>query len=197
MLIKKLGLILLMTTSPTLDQGLIHYYYGKGCGKTSITIGHIVRSIGRNFRPVLLQFLKKHDPSGQKGFYYGEYVALTEKLGVPIFQYGDFNFIRSDKQIANQKKNALEGLNKIQEVITSSDYDLVILDEIGSMIKVGLYESSQIVEILRKKSSTVEIIMTGHEKIPEFEVIANYVTHLQEIKHPFQEGIFARAGIEF
>ena len=186
-----------MTTSPTLDQGLIHYYYGKGCGKTSITLGHIVRSIGRNFRPVLLQFLKKHDPSGQKGFYYGEYITLSEILDVPIFQYGDFNFVKSDKQIANQKDNALEGLKKIQEVITSSDYDLVILDEIGSMIKVGLYESSQIVEILKEKISTVEIIMTGHEKIPEFVEIANYVTHLQEVKHPFQEGIFARAGIEY
>ena len=47
-----------MTISPNLDQGLIHFYYGKGCGKTSITIGHIIRAMGRDFRPVLLQFLK-------------------------------------------------------------------------------------------------------------------------------------------
>ena len=177
--------------------GLIHYYFGMGCGKTSIGLGHIVRALGRNLRTIIIQFLKKHDPSGQKGFYYGEYITLSEKLKVPIIQFGEFNFIKSEKQIANQLEMAKDALNKVKEVLTSNNYDLIILDEVGSMIKLNLWKIEEFMQILKDKNSEIEVIITGHQKIPELESIVDYVTHLEEIKHPYQKGIFARPGIEF
>ena len=177
--------------------GLIHYYFGKGSGKTSIGLGHIVRALGRNLHTIIIQFLKKHDPSGQKGFFYGEYITLTEKLKVPIIQFGEFNFIRKEEQIASQLEMATNALNKVKEVLTSNDYDLIILDEVGSMIKLKLWEIEDFLQILREKSPKIEVIITGHQKIPELESIADYVTHLFEIKHPYQKGILARPGIEF
>ena len=180
-----------------LKTGLIHYYFGMGCGKTSIGLGHIVRALGRNLRTIIVQFLKKHDPSGQKGFYYGEYITLSEKLKVPIIQYGEFDFIKSEKQIANQIVMAKNALNKVREVLTSNNYDLIILDEVGSMIKLNLWKIEEFLQILKEKNPDIEVIITGHQKIPELESVADYVIHLEEIKHPYQKGILARPGIEF
>ena len=177
--------------------GLIHYYFGMGCGKTSIGLGHIVRALGRNLRTIIIQFLKKHDPSGQKGFYYGEYITLTEKLKVPIIQFGEFNFIKSEKQVANQKEMAKKALNKVREVLKSDNYDLIILDEVGSMIKLNLWKIEEFLQILKEKNPDIEVIITGHQKIPELESVADYVIKFVEIKHPFQNGILARPGIEF
>ena len=164
--------------------GLIHYYFGMGCGKTSIGLGHIVRALGRNLRTIIIQFLKKHDPSGQKGFYYGEYITLTEKLKVPIIQFGEFNFIKSEKQIVNQLEMAKKALNKVREVLTSNNYDLIVLDEVGSMIKLNLWKIEEFLQILKEKNPDIEVIITGHQKIPELESVADYVIHLEEIKHP-------------
>ncbi|QEE16676.2 cob(I)yrinic acid a,c-diamide adenosyltransferase [Promethearchaeum syntrophicum] len=177
--------------------GLIHYYFGMGCGKTSIGLGHIVRALGRNLRTILIQFLKKHDPTAQKGFFYGEYITLTEKLNIPIIQFGEFNFIKSEKQIASQMEMAKNALNKVKEVLTSKKYDLIVLDEVGSMIKLNLWETKNFIRILRDKNPEIEVIITGHQGIPELEDIADYVIHLEEIKHPYQKGILARPGIEF
>ncbi|MHA1720966.1 MAG: cob(I)yrinic acid a,c-diamide adenosyltransferase [Promethearchaeota archaeon] len=178
-------------------KGLIHYYFGMGCGKTSIGLGHIVRALGRNLNTLIMQFLKKHDPSAQKGFYYGEYITLTEKLNVPVIQFGKFNFIKSEKQIAEQLEMARDALKKVKEVLLSDKYDLIVLDEVGSMIKLDLWKIGDFIQVLMMKKSKIEVIITGHQKIPELEEVADYVTHLKEIKHPFQKGIMARPGIEF
>lgn len=180
-----------------IKTGLIHYYFGMGCGKTSIGLGHIVRALGRNLNTIVIQFLKKHDPSAQKGYYYGEYVTLTEKLNVPVIQFGEFNFIKSGKQIANQLEMAQDASNKIKEVLSSTKYDLIILDEVGSMIKLKLWKIEEFLQILKAKNPETEVIITGHQKIPELESIADYVTRLFEIKHPYQKGILARPGIEY
>jgi len=186
-----------MMTTDKFKTGLIHYYFGMGCGKTSIGLGHIVRALGRNLRTILVQFLKKHDPSGQKGFYYGEYITLSEKLKVPIIQYGEFNFIKSVKQIAGQLEMAKNAFDKVKEVLTSNNYDLIVLDEVGSMIKLKLWKIEEFLQILKEKNPDIEVIITGHQKIPELESVADYVIELCLINHPYQKGILARPGIEF
>ncbi len=183
--------------SPKSKKGLIHFYYGMGSGKTSAAIGHIVRVLGRNLKPILVQFLKKHDPENKQGFYYGEYVTLSQILKVPIVQFGDFGFIRSKDQIETQKKNAIEGIQKVKEILSGNVYDLVIFDEIGSMIKLGLFKIDEILKLLSNKSDRIEVILTGHEEILPFNDIADYVTFFKKIKHPYDLGIKARAGIEY
>ncbi|MHA1512154.1 MAG: cob(I)yrinic acid a,c-diamide adenosyltransferase [Promethearchaeota archaeon] len=186
-----------MMSTDKFKTGLIHYYFGMGCGKTSIGLGHIVRALGRDLRTIIIQFLKKHDPTSQKGFFYGEYITLTEKLNVPIIQFGEFNFIKSEKQISEQLEMAKTALNKVKEVLTSSNYDLIILDEVGSMIKLKLWKIEEFLQLLKEKNPKIEVIITGHQKIPEMESVADYVIRLDEIKHPYQKGILARPGIEF
>ena len=176
---------------------MVHFYYGGGCGKTSITLGHIVRCLGRNLRPVLLQFLKKHDPQNQKGFFYGEYVTLTESLNVPVYQYGGFNFVKTPTQIAAQQDNIRNGFAKMKEVLSSGEFDLVILDEIGSIITLGMESPETVVSLIQNRAPHVEVMMTGHEDIPAFRECSDYVTFLKEENHPYQRGIQARPGIEY
>ena len=185
--------------STRVQPGLVHFYYGYGCGKTSITLGHIVRCLGRNppMKPILLQFLKKHDPQGQQGFFYGEFVTLTQTLNVPVFQYGGFNFVKTPAQIAAQKENVQLGLAKMKEVLSSGDFDLVILDEIGSVITLGLVAPETVVDLITHRAPHVEVMMTGHKDIPVLRDCADYVTLLKEENHPFRKGVQARPGIEY
>ena len=92
---------------------------------------------------------------------------------------------------------AKDALNKVKEVLTSNNCDLIVLDEVGSMIKLKLWKIEDFLLLLKEKNPKIEVIITGHQKIPELENIADYVTHLEEIKHPYQKGILARPGIEF
>lgn len=187
-----------MTQVPKDNQlGMIHFYYGKGTGKTSIVLGRIMRCLGHNMRPILVQFLKKHDPTGSKGFYYGEYITLQEKLSVPVLQFGGYNFVRTPEQIEANKNLAKQVLEETRKILQNEKYDLVVLDEIGSMLELGLYQVSEIRDILLAKRKQIEVLLTGHTSYNEIIEISDYVTHLEEIKHPYQQGIQAREGIEF
>lgn len=180
-----------------LTVGLVHFYYGMGCGKTSLTIGHIIRALGHQLHPVLVQFLKKHDPSEKSGYYSGEYVTLSEQLGVPIFQFGSYGFVRTPEQIEANRQYAEQGLQKLKEIFTDPTIDLVVLDEIGSMIALELIQPAEIIALLKLRHPQLEVIMTGHQMIPEFKDHVDYQIHLESQKHPFEQGIQARKGIEF
>ncbi len=175
----------------------MHFYYGMGPGKTSITLGRIIRALGHGLKPILIQFLKKHDPSGKKGFFYGEYITLTELLNVPIMQFGNYHFVKTTSQVEANRQMAADALQQMQEILHSDDYDLIVLDELGSMIELNLYSEEQIFALLASRDPHAEIIITGHQPIEKIIEIADYVTHLQEVKHPFQQGIQAREGIEY
>lgn len=180
-----------------LSKGLLHYYYGMGCGKTSLAIGHVIRAVGHQLNPVVLQFLKKHDPAGKKGYFSGEFVILTEKLQIPFFQYGDFGFVRTEKQIQENKKYAAEGMAKIKELVKNPEIDLIILDEIGSMLALGLIEENKLIDLLKTRLPHIEIIMTGHNLYERLKEEVDYLISLQDDKHPFKQGIQARKGIEY
>ncbi|MHA1674876.1 MAG: cob(I)yrinic acid a,c-diamide adenosyltransferase [Promethearchaeota archaeon] len=177
--------------------GMVHFYYGQGTGKTSIILGRITRCLGHDLKPILIQFLKKHDPTGSKGFNYGEYVTLTTRLEVPVLQFGNYHFVKTPAQIEANRALAQEAFSKIQEYLQSKEYDIIIFDELGSMIELGLFSVEDVISALRNRTTAAEIMITGHKIIPEIIEIADYVTHLEAIKHPYQHGILAREGIEF
>lgn len=74
---------------------------------------------------------------------------------------------------------------------------MIVLDEIGSMVELGLYSEDDIILVLKDRNQKAEIIMTGHKPLEKIIDMADYVTYLQEIKHPFQKGVQARKGVEF
>lgn len=178
--------------------GLIHYYYGNGAGKTSIGLGHITRAIGHDLKPILIQFLKKHDPEAKEGYFYGEYKTLTEKLDIPVIQYGTKKFIFSQKDITAEIRALGEiAIQELKNILMSDAYHVVILDELVTFITLGIVKLQDILDLLKNKRNDIEVIITGREYIPELEQITDYATRLEERKHPYQQGIMAREGIEY
>jgi cob(I)alamin adenosyltransferase len=181
-----------------LQKALIHYYYGPGAGKTSIGLGHILRAFGHELKPILLQFCKLHDPTNSSGFNYGEYITLTQQLHISVFQYGSHQFIKDPKDISPEYRQRIqEGLKKIRDIFDTNGCDLLILDELNTAIGLHLITIPEILDIFKHRPLTMEVIITGREEIPELIAIADYVTYLKEIKHPFQKKISARKGIEY
>lgn len=180
-----------------LKIGLIHYYYGDGRGKTSTLVGTIIRALGHDLKPILIQFLKLHDEnSTHSGFFIGEVNFL--KNFIPVKQFGGYNFIYSIENVTKEDyTRAQNGLKFARKTIMSGEYDLVALDEIIDTIKLNLIKMENVLDILKKKPNHVEIIMTGHFFFEELVAISNYVTNYQLIRHPYMSGIEARPGIEY
>lgn len=155
---------------------MIHYYYGFGKGKTSSAIGAGMRAYGNNMNVLLVQFFKDNK-SGELRSVPFEIFPAPERI--------PFNI-----SVDEYKPWVNNALNYIKD----SNYDVVIIDEFADLIPN--YLSFDEAKKLLDKSST-EYIITGHNKIEELISIADYVTHFEKEKHPFDIGIKARRGIEY
>jgi cob(I)alamin adenosyltransferase len=208
-------------------NGLIHNIYGNGSGKTTSAFGLVLRTIGHNFKPVIIQFLKKssdysenerlflerfpiditdlidkykitNKPARQEGFNYGEYFTFTKILKVPMIQIGNPTFLMPNQERTPEFLAKFDFAMELLSRILSEDYfHLVVLDEVNTAIKLGLIELERLIKLLKTRHSQIEVILTGREKIPELVKISDYVTQILEEKHPFQKGQNARIGIEF
>ncbi len=175
------------------DKGLIIVYYGKGKGKTTAALGVALRAIGYNLRVAMIQFIKGE-------WDYGE-LHSSQKLG-PNFELivtgkGFVGIIDDDHHIDEHIQSSRNALRISKEKIKSKEYNIIILDEINYALKLNLISEEEVIEILNSKPFEVNIIMTGNyisEKILE---IADLVTEMVEIKHPFRKGIKAKRGIDF
>lgn len=176
--------------------GFIHYYYGNGRGKTSTTIGTIMRALGHGFKPYLIQFLKLHDADkSHSGYFMGEINYLKDHI--PIKQYGSFKFVNLRKPKEEDVKRGREGLEWSKKIINSGEYDLVVLDEIVDIVKLKMISIDELMEVLENKPPHVEVIVTGHFGYKKLLSIAHYITYFSLIHHPYYEGYKARKGIEF
>ncbi|MHA1734700.1 MAG: cob(I)yrinic acid a,c-diamide adenosyltransferase [Promethearchaeota archaeon] len=181
-----------------LEIGLVHYHFGRAPGKTTSTFGVVTRAVGHGMRPYIIQFLKKNSPDPEVGFDYGEYHTLVETLGVPVEQFGKTTFI-TDRGHPDPRdiERSAAGLERAREVLSSGEYDLVVLDEIVDAVSLGHFRVADVVELLRDRPRHVEVMITGHERYDELVEVADYVTEFKPVKHPYQHGVLAREGIEY
>ena len=166
----------------------IHVYTGDGKGKTTASLGLILRAVGAGWRILLGQFLK-----------HGEFseIKALKKLGeqVTIRQYGSGRFIKgrpSEKEI----ELALAGLSEIMQVMEEGKYDLIVLDEINVAVHFGLIPLKSLMSLLERRPQDVELILTGRWAPKEIIERADLVTEVRMIKHYFSKGVPAREGIE-
>ncbi len=176
-----------------MKKGLIQVYTGNGKGKTTAAFGAALRAIGEDLKVCIIQFMKSEHPET------GEIKASQFlKDNLSVYRYGG-NFIsatpgfKSEEEIKTSAQNALA---KVSEVI-KDDFDMVILDEINVALSLNLINLDEVLDILRNKPSGLEIILTGRNAPDEIIEIADLVTEMKEVKHPFKKGIAARKGIEF
>jgi cob(I)alamin adenosyltransferase len=176
-----------------MKKGLIQIYTGNGKGKTTAAVGQAVRALGRGYRVMMVQWLK--DGSS------GEIVVL-KKLGVEALSWGgDYgkkliaNLPLEDKGKIIQKSEAF--FEQVVEKIKGGRYDLLILDEITIAVKLGLIGEDKVLRWLKNKPSSLEVILTGGEVTSRLVSIADLITEMKKVKHPYEQGIKMRRGIEY
>ena len=175
-----------------MEKGLIHIYCGDGNGKTTAAMGLAIRAAGREKKVFITQFLK----SGKSG----ELVSLDKLKEYITFLPGKpvnkFVWNMNDEEKSEAKKEHTARFKEIVEIIKTKEYDLLILDEIIATINNGFIELNEVIDFLKNKPETLEVVMTGRNPKDELIELANYVTEMKCIKHPFEEGIPSRIGIE-
>ncbi|HPR19656.1 MAG TPA: cob(I)yrinic acid a,c-diamide adenosyltransferase [Proteiniphilum sp.] len=170
-------------------RGYLHIYTGNGKGKSTAAFGLALRAAGAGMRIYIAQFVK--------GRNYSEITAVREHLPqITIRQFGKGCFI-VEKPTEKDVDAAREGLAVVFEVLTSGQYDLVILDEATIAIYYDLFTVSELIEILKKRSAGCEVVVTGRYAPEELIEVADLVTEMREVKHYYRQGIEAREGIEY
>ena len=170
------------------SEGFVHVYTGEGKGKTTAALGLALRASGYSMRTYVGQFMK--------GTHYGELDALRDNPYITIEQYGDVRCIRREEVTEDHKIQAREGLHRAQEAMLSSQYDIIVLDEINIAIWFGLLAIEEVDAFLDARPTHIELILTGRRAPQEIIDRADLVTDMREVKHYFHDGVKARDGIE-
>ena len=185
-------------TDPNNSQkGLVIVYTGDGKGKTSAALGNVFRALGHGWRVLVIQFFK-----GDWPIVFGELESAKLHKNLEILQLGKgFVKIMGDKKpFEEHEAAAKEAIRFAKEKIYSGKYDLVVLDEVNyavDYLDIRLVELADLLEIIRKKPAHTHLILTGRNAKKEIIDLADLVTEMKEIKHPFQQGITAQKGIDY
>ena len=171
-------------------RGLVLVNTGDGKGKTTAALGVVFRAWGRGLKVCVVQFLK-HETGG-----WGE-VRAANKLDIEWVKTGD-GFTWTSKDLDETAAKALHGWEIAQEKISSGDYDLVLLDEFTYLLKFGWLDTTAALDWLwANKPPAQHLIITGRDAPPELINYADTVTAMTNVKHAYDAGISATAGIEF
>ncbi len=170
--------------------GLVLVNTGDGRGKSTSAFGVILRMLGRKKPVALIQFLK-HE-TGQ----WGEVRALR-RLGLQPIKTGD-GFTWLSKDLDETQARALHGWEKAQAIICSDEYELVVLDEFTYLLDFGWLDVDEVIDWLRaNKPQRQHLLITGRNAPAALIDYADTVTEMVKVKHAYDAGIKARAGIEF
>ena len=175
------------------QKGLVIVYTGGGKGKTSAALGLVLRAVGYNHKVCMVQFVKG-------SWHYGE--LDSAKRLAPEFELitagKGFVGILDDKSPREEHvKAANDTLAISKEKIMSGKFDVVILDEINYAIQLELLKLDDVIDLIKSKPAELDLVLTGNHASEEVIELADLVTEMKEIKHPFKSGIKAKKGIDF
>ncbi|HBA62413.1 MAG TPA: cob(I)yrinic acid a,c-diamide adenosyltransferase [Lachnospiraceae bacterium] len=168
--------------------GLIHIYCGDGKGKTTSAVGLCVRACGRERKCLWTSFLKDYD----SGEFMGE-KPFTLYEGEPVRQ---FVFTMTEEQKQATAKEHTDRLCAVFHKASEEKYDLLVLDEVIASCNLNLIPVELLVKLLQEKPAQLEVVMTGRDPRPELVELADYVSEIHPVKHPYDKGIASREGIE-
>lgn len=173
-------------------RGCIHIYCGDGKGKTTAAVGLAVRAAGAGLRVLLVQFLK-----GRKSSELAVLEQIPQIVLMRAKHSGKFTFQMNDREKAACREAQQACLANALEQAFMGNFDLLILDEIMAAYHSGMLTEEQLKNLIQQKPESLELVLTGRNP-PEFLIqSADYLSEICNRKHPFDEGIAARRGIEF
>ncbi len=173
------------------DLGLVHIYCGEGKGKTTCSVGLTVRACGYGLHVLFMQFLKSGDSSELK--------ILKSLPGIDVLgtkPLKKFSFQMTEEEKEETRQINAEQFADMVKMLENDHYDMLVLDEVLGSIEAGLLDDQLIVNFLKNRPEQLEVVMTGRYPTAELEELADYVSRIDKVKHPYDKGIPARAGIE-
>jgi cob(I)alamin adenosyltransferase len=175
---------------------MVVLFTGNGKGKTTASIGQMVRAVGQGKRAIMFQFIKGPWISGEHKFL-DTYKFLKGKFEIHRGGKGFVGILGDKLPFSVHKKAAKETLKKVQKAIKSKKWDIVALDEVNVAVSLGLLKTSEVLEVIKNEPQNMIIILSGRGAPKGFIKRADLVTEMREVKHPFNKGKKALVGFEF
>ncbi len=178
------------SSSKPFEKGLVQIFTGDGKGKTSTALGVVLRASGHGLRVFIVTFMKGDYP-------YGEWNTLAKLPNVNITRFGLKTFTDPANIKPEERKQAKQALSVVRTAMLSGNYDLVVLDEVNIAVAWKLVKLDEVVRLIRDKPPNVELILTGRHADKKLIELADLVTEMVKVKHPYDKGIMARQGIDY
>jgi cob(I)alamin adenosyltransferase len=174
----------------TIERGLLIVHTGKGKGKSTAAFGMVFRAIGHGMRTGVIQFVKGARSTGER--------SILEKFPdlVTIKAMGE-GFTWETQDRGRDIEHARAAWEESKKMIADPTYKMVLLDELNIVLRYDYLSIGEVLPVLRNRPADKHVIVTGRNAKDELIEIADLVTEMELIKHPFRSGVKAQAGIEF
>ncbi len=174
-------------------NGLIQVYTGDGKGKTTAALGLAWRALGQGLRVAYIGFLKGSHPSGERLWA----SHMGPDFSCEVFQTAATKMMFTGVAEPADCEATARAWERATQILAVGEHDVVILDEINNALHAGLLSEDAVLDALRRRPSHVEVICTGRGAPDRLIELADLVTEMRAVKHPYQAGISARRGIEY
>jgi cob(I)alamin adenosyltransferase len=174
-----------------MNKGLIHIYTGNGKGKTTSAVGMSVRARSRGLRTLFVQFFKEPDS--------GSEISLLSTLGIDtlVFDQVKSPLFHPEIDKPSLREESKKALSCLMRLFEENEFDVIVLDEFICLVAEGILTEEETIEFVRNKPDSAELVLTGKGATDKLIGLADYVTFMQNIKHPYEKDMKARQGIEF
>ncbi len=169
------------------DTGLLYNLTGDGKGKTSSALGMVIRALGWNWKVAVLQFMKSDRETGERNFFtthFPDMVFAECGLG--------FSYKPGDHSGAAQ-----EGWKYAKQLLQEFDGELLVLDELNIVVSRGYIDAAEVAEALKQRRPGLNVIITGRYSPQELLDVSDLVSEVKMIRHPYENGIQARKGLDY
>lgn len=173
------------------ETGCIHIYCGDGKGKTTCGMGLCVRAAGYGYKVLIYQFMKDNNTSERSALERLGNVTLVD--GLPQEK---FSFQMSPREKEERRAYYENQFLTVTRQAETEGYDVLFLDEIIYTIRAGLFDEKLLLHFLDTKPESLEVILSGQDPSRDLIERADYASEIRKLKHPFDQGMSARNGIE-
>ncbi len=170
--------------------GKVHVITGPGKGKTTAAFGLGLRAAGHGLHVCIVQFMKTGETTG-------EVVAARQLKNLEVQQFGTGKFVREGSVSKEDSRMARKAVDFVKKRLEEGGCDVLILDEVNVAAYFGLVDPDEIITALSTRKPGTEVVLTGRNAPMEFIKIADYVTTMENTKHPMDAGVEPREGIEW
>lgn len=179
-----------MLATKTIEKGLLIVHTGKGKGKSTAAFGMVFRAIGHGMKVGVVQFVKGAWETGER--------TVLENFPdlVTIKAMGE-GFTWETQDRARDIASAGAAWEEAKRLIADPDYRMVLLDELNIVLRYDYLPLGEVLDVLKNKPADKHVIVTGRNAAPELIELADLVTEMEQVKHPFRSGVKAQVGVEF